>query len=179
MRIQLQKSTIPFEVVYVYDPGGTTGYARIRIDYETETIVIEEVGEFTTWTLLRQHLMEIKTRNLHTDEACVVYESFTVRQLNVNVLPVEVIGVIKFLCLEYQIHSFAQEPMHQSIKKSTFSPNGVPPVLAWFPKLSVFDSHHASAVRHGIYFITTALAKNKLWKLEFDYKSLMENFVNG
>lgn len=140
--------------IIAYDPGGTTGFARIYIDRARERVVIEEIGEFQTWDKFEEHLSNVD------DNTLVVYEDFALISLRVNLIPVEVIGVLRYLCCaKFFVRHYAQMPRERIASEK------------WYPELDKFTSHYGSAVRHGIAFVVGKLIKSR-WKLEYDLSKL-------
>lgn len=164
INLNLNKAKLKYDELIVYDPGGTTGFARFKIDYINKIIRVIEIGQFPTWSLLRAHVEYIRSRELGS--IAVVYESFTVRTLNAVCIPLEIIGIIRFLCLENEIHHFPQQPSDRLISEKWF-PNNMPH----------FPSHSGSAVRHGIFFAVKHLFNSELPKLSYDIKELKNNEI--
>jgi len=166
-KISLVKPIPKFEVVHAYDPGGTTGYARVRIDYKRGAIDVEQVGMFRTWSLLDDHFKKIDNQR-----ECVVYEEFQLRTVAANLIPVEVIGVLKYLCYNvYRIQNYKQPAYIQNGGKSGT------PVEKWYPVLKKFSSHPASALKHAVYFSTAKLCSQQIQKLNCNHGELMRNFL--
>jgi hypothetical protein len=165
VKIPLRPPVLDFEEVLVYDPGGTTGFARLRVNKAQKLITVIEIGEFNTWEKVFDHVKEINDLKKHSC-TCVVYEGFTCRTLAANLIPVEVIGVIRALCSNSCIHHYKQEP-HERLA-----------VEKWYPNIYKFPSHYGSAVRHGVHFCVSRLFDKRIVKLEWDMKMLMETFLN-
>ena len=164
MKVIIPTNHDKIERIYAFDPGGTTGYCVISIDRARVRILIEEIGEFTTWSRLR----ELMVWKLNKEKEAVVYEGFRVRTLDANLIPVEVIGVLRYLCCENKIMHFEQMPAERVITEK------------WFPALvSDFPSHYGSAVRHGIFFCTKHLLKGKLPTLVYNLKELKNAYVKS
>jgi len=152
--------------ILAYDPGGTTGFSRIRVSRERNSMEVYEIGEFHTTALLRKHLSELNNR-----KTLVVYESIVIStrvatQQTVKI-PIEVIGVINFLCDEYKIIRFDQKPAERLVSET------------WYPKLHNIPSHSGSATRHGVVFARSKMipVSEKFPKLIFDTKELNRNFI--
>lgn len=153
-----------FEELICLDPGGKTGYARLKIDYVNKAIHVVEIGEFQTWRDL--HKLTEYARAC-TYSVCVVYEGFQVMTLAANLIPVEVIGVIRYLCLNKDVWHFMQMPHERKV------------VDRWFAsQMKDFPSHYGSAIRHGIFFAVKNLFGSQLPKLVYNRNELMKNYVN-
>ena len=140
-------STAEITNFIAYDPGGHTGFAKCSVNQKESLLIIDEVGEFPCWRELESQLAR-----KDKDSFVVVYESFHLRIIEANLVPVEVIGVIKFLTDKKEILRYPQKPAdRKSIEKI-------------YPDLmQVVTSHGADAVKHAVYF---AMFKLKLKNLK-------------
>jgi len=116
--------------LWVYDPGQTTGYAKFTMS-EFELI---EWGDFPLWRDIQTQIKQGDT---------VVYEDIKVLHPSFNPVGLQVIGVIRCVCEEYDVKSIAQRP---SVIKG---------VLTWpVLRLNQIKSLHArDAVAHGIHYV--------------------------
>jgi hypothetical protein len=165
MRVILN-SLKEYNDILAYDPGGTTGFARIRVSRERNTMEVYEIGEFHTTALLR-----VQLSSLNNKKTLVVYESIVIStrvatQQTVKI-PIEVIGVINFLCDEYKIIRFDQKPAERLSSE------------AWYPNIHNIPSHSGSATRHGVVFARSKMIprSEKFPKLLFDMKQLNRDFI--
>lgn len=150
------------DTLYCYDPGGTTGHARVHIDKQQKLVTVTDLGEFQTWSKLEDHFNE-----LDKERTAVIYEGFRLRTIAANLIPVEVIGVIREKCLAKQIFHYEQLPGERYA------------VEKWYPQTLKVTSHHGSAMRHGIFFAIKHIAKGVIWELHLDYPKLMNEFLVG
>ena len=143
-----------------YDPGGHTGFAKCKVHLNESLLEIIEVGEFPIW-----HNIESQLARRDKDSFVVVYESFHLRMIEANLIPVEVIGVIKFLTDKKSILRYPQKPAdRKSIEKI-------------YPDLmNVITSHGADAVKHAVYFaMFTMKIKNLKIKINGNKKQKISN----
>ncbi len=163
MKFSLKQEIPKFTELIVFDPGGTTGYAKLNCYYETNSLVVTEIGEFQTWEKVEE-LIKYAWSRPHVG---IVYEGFRLRVISAVLIPVEVIGVIRFLCLKLKVPHFEQLPHERKLVDTWYQSN-----MAHFP------SHYGSAVRHGIFFAVKNLFNNSLPKLGYSISKLtleMEN----
>lgn len=123
------------ESFFAFDPGGTTGFAHCKVDRSTNTLIVVEHSEFPNWTRLESLLARKKEGHV------VVYETFTNLTTDANLIPVEVIGVLKYLTNKKGIFRFPQKPNERKCIEKIY-----PAVMQ---KIS---SHSGDAVKHAIYF---------------------------
>lgn len=164
-----------FDYIYAYDPGGMTGFCKVYIDRARKVLRILEIAEFQTWDKLEEHI-----HSLNKENTLIVFESFTIRTMAVHLIPVEVIGVLRFLANKHGVLHFTQPPAAQGARGSD-KVNGnreSPIVEKWYPQLKVFSSHHGSATRHAIFFCINNITNKTLWEIEFDYPKLKEKMLN-
>ena len=154
------------ELAWVYDPGGTTGYARVRIDQPTRVMTITEIGEFQTWKHIEKHILDAEAYNVNkSNSACVVLEDFVPRIATLSIMfPIEVIGVIRFLCLKHDVPYFKQNPHEREAADK------------WIKSINCFQSHHGSAIRHAVVFVYKLLG-NQIPTVNFDKQLLYKNFL--
>jgi hypothetical protein len=164
------KAGIPdqFDDLLVYDPGGTTGYARIKVERARNEIHLYEVGEFHLHSRMKEHISKLDNqRSVLLYESIVINTRFPTPQ-EVR-LPIEIIGITKFLCCEYGVLHFEQAPAVRNAAES------------WYPKLREIYSHLGSATRHGVVFACEKLMprSDKFPELIYDKKLLMANARMG
>lgn len=124
------------EEFFAYDPGGTTGYAKCKVDRQNGILNIYEVGEFPNWSQLEAHL-----KGKTPDKFAVVYESFHLISSSAVLVPVEVIGVLRFLTDKKSILRYPQKPTERKSAEKIY-----PDVF------QTVVSHGADAVKHAIVF---------------------------
>lgn len=196
MEVQLERPVEEFKELWCYDPGGTTGFARLLINKEEKRIKILEIKNRRNWQEIENDVLEIKelnnleyvyayekdgikqTRTNHKtiNHACVVYEGFQLHKNSptngIQLIPVEVIGVLRFLCGKHYVHSFMQMPHERLIGKA---PDKVTDIIdLWYPSLLNFPSHYGSALRHGVVFATKHIFNNQIGKLYYDNSMIKE-----
>lgn len=76
-------------IVLALDPGKTTGYSVFK--YNDTHSQFLEAGEFSGWSLIKPLLDKY-----HPD--VVLYEQFHLVSISIDKTPIEVIGVIKYIC---------------------------------------------------------------------------------
>ena len=150
-----------YEVIHAFDPGGTTGYARIRV--RNDTFALTRIREFPNF-----QWVETIINSMDPEKECIVCEDFFARQYGACLIPVEVIGVIKFLAVKRGIKVFFQKPYIQNRK------DGSTPVKGWYPIITKIGSHAESATAHGVHFAVEMVGR-KLWPLTADIKKLKSN----
>jgi hypothetical protein len=157
-----------FKTLHCFDPGGTTGYAKLTIEHAQALVRIDALHEFHAWSKLD----EILNEDFDRKNSLVIYENFTTRTLAAHLIPVEVIGVLKYLCGKHQIFNIEQSPQCQG---PTWVNNvkGAPAVVRKYPELNIFTSHFSSALRHGIYFVGDKMFKTKKLSFDYDFHKLM------
>lgn len=164
MRVRVLDMIQAFEEFIAYDPGGTTGYARLTCNVKEKVICITQLGQFNTTTKFKEHLIDSPFRH---DKFAVIYESFQLRTIEANLIPVKVIGALEWICTHNQIHAFSQTPSERYAAER------------WYKRdMDKFNSHAGSAVRHGVTFITKNIIKNPA-VLIYNYKDLMANFLTN
>lgn len=151
------------EKIISYDPGGKTGYCKLTIDKPNAHVLITEIGEFTTWDLLREQIVW----SCNNKNTVVVYEDFRIRTMDVNIIPVKVQGVIEYLCCQGLIHHFPQMPGERYV------------IDKWYPNLvKDFPSHYGSATRHGLLFaVSKVIGTGKLPKVSYDIVELRKGLT--
>ena len=144
--------------VYCYDPGGTTGFALLDLDHVKRTITVKELGEFSTWANITTHSEAIKPNE------CFLYEDFKLRIITANLIPVEVIGVIRYICGVKGLPMFKQMPHERKV------------AVEWYKELNSIDNstHWFSALSHGIVFVNKSFSGKDKWTLLF-HKSVVES----
>lgn len=123
-------------ILYVYDPGGTTGWAEFGVQKSGKVAALVSSGEYELW-----HGVEKQIRK--RSDLIVVYENIVPRHMDFNPIGLQVIGVIRFLC-------------EQVGTVPTSQPNGViRGVERW--GLYDFDNirspHAKDAIMHGIVYL--------------------------
>lgn len=120
------------QVLWVYDPGAMTGFAKFLLDETAGELV--GCGEFPTYSLLPH---QIKFGH-H-----VLYEKVVARFSGFNPIGLEVVGAIKVLCMNSIVY-----PHHQVHQKLTG-------IKKWgtFPLKDVLSEHARDAIHHGIIYL--------------------------
>lgn len=124
------------EEFFAYDPGGTTGYAKCKVERQNGVLNIYEVGEFPNWAQFEAHL-----KGKSSEKFAVIYESFHLISSSAVLIPVEVIGVLKFLTDKKSILRYPQKPSERKVAEKIY-----PEVF------QTVSSHGADAVKHAIVF---------------------------
>jgi len=120
------------ETVLAFDPGGTTGFALMVP--EKKRIVVLKTGEFPDWRMVPDLVNGVG----FPKPTAVVYELFNVKRLDVPTIPMETIGVIRYVAELAGLPIKGQPP---SMRKSIDAMYGSD--IDWA------RSHAGSAVRHG------------------------------
>jgi len=163
VKIDTRETLKQFNELLIYDPGGTTGYARIRLDREGNSITIFEAGEFANYVLAEDHLNKLNKENtIFLYESIVINTRYPTPQ-EVRI-PIEMIGVLKYLCTKLKITYFEQDPARRKAAE------------LWYPKIHSLTSHHGSACRHGIVFAVDYLMPKqpKMPEIIFDKQTLFK-----
>lgn len=90
--------------VQAFDPGGTTGFIELLVSFD-EPVKILRHDEFKTFTKVNEYMEKSNDTNL-----IVIYETFHILTMYANPIPLEVIGVIKYLSILKGITLYPQTP---------------------------------------------------------------------
>lgn len=129
--------------VQSYDPGGTTGFVEMLFSFD-EPVKLLRHDEFNTWTKLDQLMIKDEDTSL-----IVVYETFHVLTLSANPIPLEVIGVLKYLARQRNIITVPQTPDTRLFAKRRFP-----------MQVKDFNSHTESALLHCLSYAYNKLSIN-------------------
>ena len=128
-------------ILYAYDPGGKTGWAKFSTDANTRTALALACGEMPLWELLDAQIPSPFVYH-------VVYENIVARSLDFNPIGIQVIGVIRYLC---QLHdmpvSHQSNAMLRGIEKWGQSEYNFKPIRS---------PHALDALMHGIVYLRKA-----------------------
>lgn len=141
-------------LIQAYDPGELTGFCQFRIVDNTPVLVNSK--EFRTWTELDQWI--------HPDVDYLIYESFTIRTMAVNPIPLEVIGVIKYLCKKSGINPIPQTPVQRTHADRVFK-NQLADIKSLESRGIVYE-HRGDAIRHALTYMNLKLYIRNLPNLQ-------------
>lgn len=88
-------------ILYTYDPGGTTGWARFTVWQQQKLAEADGWGEHVLWRGIDEQI---------ASSFCdlVLYENIVPRALDFNPIGLQVIGVIRYLCEQHHITPIVQ-----------------------------------------------------------------------
>lgn len=127
--------------LYCFDPGGTTGFGKLRIEAESQKIMLLDIGEFETWTGLDLILPEIPKVEDPIDQPVVICEHLTAQHPSFRQIGIEVMGAIEYLCFVHTLKLVLQPPVMMQ------PPRQIHPL-----KKDIKSQHARDAVHHGIAF---------------------------
>lgn len=177
--ISLDKPVADFQELWCYDPGATTGFALCKVNKSDRIITLDQIGERNIWNGIENDILAIKAINTDRGRpyACVVYEDFTLHQGSptngIVLIPVQVIGVIRFLCYKHFVPCFSQMPYERFIGKERDKI-----IEKRYPPLQYIHSHYGSATRHGVMFATKHMFNNISGTLIANKDQLLKDFIN-
>ena len=125
-------------MLYAYDPGQTTGWAKFVMHNVTRSAKLLDWGEFDLWHGIAGQLAEDATPT-------IVYEKIVPRHPSFNPIGLEVIGVIRFLSETHgcvAIHQMNAQ-IHGVFKWGTYD--------ELFK--SIKSDHSKDAIAHGIVWL--------------------------
>jgi hypothetical protein len=121
-----------------FDPGKVTGHTRLLV-HDNKLVEIKTLDQYQDYT---------KTEAYVLSSNCVVYESFHLVDANVSMAPIEMIGVIKYLCKAHGIHIKAQQPSTRNFVDRR-----------WPDRIKAKDRknqqlrHCIDALKHGLFYV--------------------------
>ena len=124
----------PTEIVG-FDPGGTTGFAHLLVaPGDPHVIQILDIGEFPHWT---------RVGELIQPRRHIVYEKYAALSMDVEAIPYEVVGVIRYLATrDSSITLFGQTPGQRYFASRR-----------WPTFLTGYHKHHKDALMHALTYL--------------------------
>ena len=123
--------------ILALDPGDTTGYVDME-HCDDKIVLVHEAGQFGGWQELGRLIRAPIER--------VVYEKFAILSANVSPIPLQVIGVLKYVSAERGIITHGQMP------------NSRLAVLKRYPEIDTGIAkseypHRRDALLHGLTYL--------------------------
>jgi hypothetical protein len=124
--------------LYCFDPGETTGFSKLLIDPDEQTITMVEGYEFKRWAGLENIFPKIEPAKDLLNPPTVICEQLSAQHPSFRQIGIEVMGAIQLLCDIYTVKLVLQSPAVMDAARRLH------------PMREIKSQHVRDAVHHGI-----------------------------